>query len=86
MKTGNLELLVKELCTLPDETGWIEFKYNNYDTFMIGRDISALANRAAYYERSDAYMLWGIDDKTHEILGTDYNLQNIKKGGQEFVV
>ena len=28
-------------------------------------------------------MLWGIDDKTHEIVGTDYNLQTLKKGNQE---
>lgn len=28
-------------------------------------------------------MLWGIDDKTHEIVGTKYNLQTLKKGNQE---
>ena len=28
-------------------------------------------------------MLWGIKDKTHEIAGTKYNLQNLKKGNQE---
>lgn len=50
---------------------------------MIGRDISALANSAAIYERGCAYMLWGIDDTTHEIVGTDYNLQTLKKGNQE---
>lgn len=50
---------------------------------MIGQDISALANSAALCEKSSAYMLWGIDDKTHEIVGTDYNLQTLKKGNQE---
>ena len=50
---------------------------------MIGQDISALSNSAAMCEKSCAYMLWGIDDKTHEILGTDYNLQTLKKGNQE---
>ena len=50
---------------------------------MIGQDISALANSAAMCEKSSAYMLWGIDDKTHEIVGTDYNLQTLKKGNQE---
>ena len=54
MKTGNLELLVKELCKLPDETGWVEFKHNNYDPAMIGKGLSALANSEAYYERNDA--------------------------------
>ncbi len=50
---------------------------------MIGHDICALANSAAMCEKNCAYMLWGIDDKTHEIVGTDYNLQTLKKGDQE---
>ena len=38
----NLDLLVKELCKLPDETGWVEFKHNNDEPHMICEDISAL--------------------------------------------
>lgn len=79
----NLDRLVNELRKLPNETQWVEFKHNNYDPAMIGADISALANSAAIYEKSCAYMLWGIDDTTHEIVGTDYNLQTLKKGNQE---
>lgn len=79
----NLELLVNELRKLPNETQWVEFKHNNYDPHMIGEDISALANSAALYEKSCAYMLWGIDDTTHDIVGTEYNLQTLKKGNQE---
>lgn len=79
----NLNKLVLELCKYPNETPWLEFKHNNYDPHMIGQDISALANSAALYEKSAAYMLWGIDDNTHEIVGTDYNLQTLKKGDQE---
>ena len=80
---GNLEMLVSELVKLPDETPWLEFKHNNYDPDMIGRDISALANAATLHEKSYAYMVWGVQDETHEIVGTDRNLQNIKKGNQE---
>ena len=79
----NLNKLVNELRKLPNETQWVEFKHNNYDPVMIGQDISALANSAAMCEKSCAYMLWGIDDTTHEIVGTDYNLQTLKKGKQE---
>lgn len=50
---------------------------------MIGRDISALANSATLHEKSCAYMLWGVDDKTHEIVGTTYDFQTLKKGNQE---
>ena len=79
----NLSKLVNELRKLPTEIQWVEFKHNNYDPVMIGQDISGLANSAAMCEKSCAYMLWGIDDTTHEIVGTDYNLQTLKKGNQE---
>ena len=79
----NLERLIRELLKLPTETPWVEFKHDNYTPDMIGRDISALANSAALHEKNCAYMLWGIEDNTHEIVGTNYNLQTLKKGNQE---
>ena len=79
----NLAILIAELCKLSDETPYVEFKHNNFTPDMIGQDISALANSAALHEKRCAYMLWGIDDKTHEIVGTDHNLQSLKKGQQE---
>ena len=79
----NLYKLVNELRKLPNETPWLEFKHDNYQPDMIGKNISALANSAAMYEKNCAYMLWGIDNDTHEIVGTAYNLQTLKKGNQE---
>lgn len=79
----NLDLLVKELQKLKSETPWVEFKHENYDPLMIGEDISALANGAALNEKSCAYMLWGIDDTTHEIVGTHHDLQLLKHGNEE---
>ena len=76
----NLDKLVRQLCTYPDETPWLEFKHNNYEPEMLGEDISALANSATLDEKSCAYFIWGIKDDTHEIVGTDYNL---KKGNEE---
>jgi len=75
--------LINELIKLPNETPWLEFKHNNYNPDKIGEAISALANSAALHEKSCAYMLWGIDDTTHELLGTEYDLQTLKKGNQE---
>lgn len=79
----NLDLLVRELCKLPNETAWVEFKRNNYDPYMIGKDISALANSATILERNCAYMVWGVDDKSHDIVGTNKNFLTEKKGNQE---
>jgi len=67
----NLERLVIELCKQPSETPWLEFKHNNYKPEMIGQDISALANSAALYDKQTAYMIWGVDDNSHEIIGTE---------------
>ena len=79
----NLDLLVHELCNLPDECQYVEFKHNNYTPDMIGRDISALANGAALCDKRIAYMVWGIEDGSHKIVGTSKNLQNIKVGGKQ---
>lgn len=75
----NLDKLVLELCKLPQETGWVEFKHNNCDPKMVGEDISALANSAVIADRSYAYMIWGIDDNTHEIIGTKVSLKKRRK-------
>ncbi|MBT1161367.1 MULTISPECIES: ATP-binding protein [Bifidobacterium] len=60
-----------------------EFKESNNDAFMIGKDISALANAAAVEGQYYAYMLWGVDDNTHNIIGTTFNPLNEKHKGQE---
>ena len=76
-------LLVKELCLLPSETEYVEFKVGNENPEQIGRDISALANSAAWLERRFAYKVWGIDDATHEIVGTTFDPKKARKGAQE---
>lgn len=79
----NLELLVNQLRQYENETNWFEFKCSNYEPEMIGQDISALANGAAYAEKTCAYMIWGIDDKTHEIVGTNIDQYSKLVGNQE---
>lgn len=75
--------LVDALRRLPNETQWLEFKHDNYTPDMIGEDISALANGATLEDKERAYMIWGIDDATHEVVGTSYDLQTLKVGQQE---
>lgn len=50
---------------------------------MIGEDISALANSATLNDRDYAYLIFGVDDGSHEIVGTKVRLQLEKKGEQE---
>ena len=75
--------LIRELISLPSETEWVEFKHNNDDPQMIGEYISALGNSATLLGRPKAYMIWGIDDETHKIVGTSFNYKKAKKGSEE---
>lgn len=78
-----LKSLLNELRSLPQETGWVEFKHNNIDSQEIGEYISALSNTAAYNGKSHAYLVWGIEDGTHEIVGTNFKPKEMKIGNEE---
>lgn len=67
-----MQSLLKELCSLPQETEWVEFKHNNDDPEMIGEYISALANSAALLGKQSAYVVWGVEDESHEVIGTSF--------------
>jgi predicted HTH transcriptional regulator len=75
--------LVKELSKLPVESEWVEFKHNNAEPAKIGEYISALSNSAALLGRESAYMLWGLDDATHDFIGTSFNPASAKCGNEE---
>ncbi|MGX8698843.1 MAG: RNA-binding domain-containing protein, partial [bacterium] len=79
----DLKKLVNHLRQYPSEEDWFEFKHNNFDPDMIGKDISALANSAAYKEKTCAYMIWGIHNETHEIVGVEHDQYTLKIGNQE---
>jgi predicted HTH transcriptional regulator len=73
----------QELRKLQPETEWVEFKHNNDNPEEIGEYLSALANSAALLGKVNAYMIWGIDDQTHDILGTDFRPALCKIGNEE---
>lgn len=64
------------------EQPWIEFKHNNHDPQEIGEYISALSNTAALFNQEHAFLIWGIDDETHDIVGTSFIPQEAKVGNQ----
>lgn len=75
--------LVAELIKLPRETEWVEFKHNNADPEEIGEYISALANSAVLAGKVHAYLLWGINNETHQVLGTSFRYGATKVGNEE---
>lgn len=75
--------MVRELCRQPQEAEWVEFKHNYADPQEIGEYISALSNSAALAGRSSAYMVWGVSDGEHELIGTQFSPKKTKKGNEE---
>ncbi|MDF2652534.1 MAG: ATPase, 4 family [Paenibacillus sp.] len=78
-----LTSLVQELRLIPKETGWVEFKHNNKDPKEIGEYISALSNSAALNGKSHAYLIWGIADDSHDVIGTNFRPFQEKVGNEE---
>ena len=76
----DLESMLDDFRGLPAETAWLEFKENMADPVRIAKYISALSNMAAYYGRNAGYLVWGVDDATHEIKGTDFDKDVVKAG------
>lgn len=50
---------------------------------MIGEYISALSNSAVLCERPKAYLVWGVDDTTHKIVGTEFQYRKMKKENEK---
>jgi len=67
------ENIVRELISYDSEEEWFEFKENWTSIDEIGEYISALSNSAAIEGKENGYIVWGIHDKTHKIVGTTFN-------------
>src|SRR5437879_3711879 len=82
-KPEYLVSLVHELCKLPQETEWVEFKENKADPQDIGEYLSALANSAALCGKAFAYLMWGIENASQQIVGTTFSPTRAKVGNEE---
>ena len=74
--------LLKSLLKINKENEWIEFKINNDDPYIVGEYISALSNSAALWNKEHAYLIYGVDDKSKEVVGTEFDFNNSKKGNE----
>lgn len=75
--------LVQELAGLPNETCWLEFKLNKAEPKEIGEYISALSNGAALERKPHGYMVWGVEDSTHDLVGTTFDPAKAREGNEE---
>lgn len=74
--------LLPHLVELPREAEWVEFKRELADPTEIGEYVSALSNGAALSGRSNGYLVWGVDDATRSLVGTEFDPDARVKGNQ----
>ena len=83
MEHTQLVSLVNRLRDEPHETEWLEFKENHYEPQLLGEYLSALANSAYLHWKPKGYLVFGIEDKTHEVKGTRFNPAKKKGKGNQ---
>ena len=73
---NELKKIIKKLTNKPKEEEWFEFKENkSLSNSDIGEYISALSNSACLSKQPFGYLILGIKDDTHEIVGTSIVLK-----------
>ncbi|PAT40127.1 transcriptional regulator [Vandammella animalimorsus] len=83
MEQTDLIELVNRLRAQARESSTVEFKSNWKEPQDIGVYVSALANAAVLAQHERAYVVWGVDDKTHEVTGTAFDPFNAKGEGNQ---
>ena len=83
MEDRDTQILLSDLRTLPSETEWVEFKKNNAEE--LGEYISALSNAACLHNKPYGYIVFGIDNETHQIIGTSFNINSKGKGNEDLI-
>jgi len=83
MSVARPEVVLRSLLALPRETEWVEFKVNDYEAEEIGEYLSALSNSAALHNEKEAYLVWGVEDATHALVGTSFKPRSQKVGNED---
>lgn len=83
MNTADLTALLDRLRAEPRESEWLEFKANRSDPQAIGEYLSALANSACLLGKPRGYLVFGIENATHAVVGTSFDPQaEVGQGNQ----
>ena len=83
MDNITLKALVDNLCTLSKENETIEFKENCLEKNKLGQLISALTNSAIFLKKRCAYIVFGVQDRDHTVVGTSFSFRHEKVGNEE---
>lgn len=74
MTVEELTNILDSLLILPAETEVVEFKRaeRNFDDRDLGQYFSALSNEANLKGRPCAWLVFGVENHTHEVVGSQY--------------
>jgi len=81
--TKQLNPLIDPLLAQGRENEWLEFKHNNDQPQLIGEYLSALANSACLHNEPHGYLIYGIDNDSLNVVGTDFQPHTAKGKGNE---
>ena len=79
-----IDAIINEARNNKTELPWIEFKENYADHQGIGEYISALSNTAALFNQEHAFMIWGVNNETHELTDTSFDPRVEKIGNLSY--
>ncbi|WP_417430364.1 RNA-binding domain-containing protein [Halpernia sp.] len=74
MTTEQLQSILENLRNLSAENEIVEFKEakNSYDFTKLGRYFSALSNEANLHNKTCAWLVFGVEDKKHMVVGSNF--------------
>lgn len=86
MDEEKLKQIVHHFIDRPSEQPHVEFKHNNTDPETMAKNISAIANTLIKNNIPRGYIIWGITDDNHEVVGTTFRPELKKRGNEDIVL
>lgn len=83
--SDDLRALVHRLLALPGENEWVEFKVDNDNPDEIGEYVSCLSNSAAITGQETGFLVWGVENDGHAVVGTKFRPEAAKIGNEDLV-
>ncbi|MCW2119975.1 ATP-binding protein [Flavobacterium sp. 7A] len=76
MTEEQLHAVLENLCNLTAENEVVEFKEasKNYDFSKLGKYFSALSNEANLKGKAFSWLIFGVEDKKHSIVGSQFRI------------
>lgn len=74
-----LNEILENLIIRDYEEEWFEFKINWFEPHELGTYISGMSNVAAMVGQEYAYLIWGVENELHKVVGTTFDFhRNVK--------